>query len=220
MDTDMPAILRDWEGTVNSLTWPDSATPHLLMDITPFGPTYWRTTTLLAIAHPIFMATLLPQVRRHLHGRQRQTLRHHTSHITARMEQARQAGKMGLIIRSVLQEEPSMFPLETLHVPGHGTITYHKQLHNMASEHFREWYARPPDMTVDWHHLLTSPDNFYHYTRAKSIPDPLAHLLWRAITEVPTAAAVRQELATHPHSLKSRTASAVSERALPQEPLA
>jgi len=51
-----------------------------------------------------------------------------------------------------------------------------------------------PELTVDWQHLLTSPGNFYQHTRAKSIPDPLAHLLWQAITDVPKADTVRLEL--------------------------
>jgi len=87
-----------------------------------------------------------------------------------------------------------MFPLETLHIPGHGTITDHTLLHNMASEHFRDWYARPPEAVVDWSHLLASKYNFHAHTRAKSILDHLADILWRAITEVPKAATVHQEL--------------------------
>ena len=52
----------------------------------------------------------------------------------------------------------------------------------------------PPEAAVDWPYLLASKDNFYTHTRAKSIPDHLADILWQAITEVPKATIVHQEL--------------------------
>ena len=46
---------------------------------------------------------------------------------------------------------------------------------------------------MNWTATLTA-DSFLQHTRTKGIPDHLGHVLWRAITQVPQAALVRQEL--------------------------
>ena len=47
---------------------------------------------------------------------------------------------------------------------------------------------------MDWSALLASPDAFLTHTRTRGIPDALGQVLWRAITHVPQAALVRQDL--------------------------
>ena len=168
--------------------------PAHLMDITGYGPSFWRTATLRAISSEAFWTPLLRSLSRHLQGRQRHTLRSHTSALTGKMEQALQQGKVRSILQAVLQEEAPMFTMETLTVPGIGMITDGRELHNMASKHFLEWYARDPALYVDWAALLTSSDSFLTHTRARGIPDALGQVLWQAITHVPQAALVRHDL--------------------------
>ena len=70
-----------------------------------------------------------------------------------------------------------MFTMETLTVPGTGMITDGRALHNMASKHFLDWYARDPTLTVDWSALLASSDAFLTHTRTRGIPDALGQVL-------------------------------------------
>ena len=147
-------ILQTWVDTVGLLKWNDPSMPHFLMDITGHGPSIWRTTTLWTISSETFW-TLLRTLSRHLHGRQRMSFRRHMFAITGKMEQALQVGKVRTVlravpaVRAVLQESSPMFTHEALTVPGIGIkyiymITDHQTLHNLASKHFLDWYARDP----------------------------------------------------------------------------
>ncbi|OXE36288.1 MAG: hypothetical protein CGW95_08590, partial [Phenylobacterium zucineum] len=101
MDADIAGITTNWVETVRSFTWDDPSVPHQLMDITGYGPSFWRTTPLRAIQHPRFCQDLIRQVRKCLHGRHRCTLRSFLSLKSAEIEQSRLKGKIGAALRSV-----------------------------------------------------------------------------------------------------------------------
>ena len=144
MDRHLPPILRAWERTVAALTWTDPAAPHRFLDCTGMGPSGWRTATIREISHPLFCGELIRKLRRMLHGRQRSLLRREISMHTARLEAARAAGKIGRVIKSVLQEDTELYTLESLTVPGQDTLTDHRTIHNVVTAHFQQWYQGPP----------------------------------------------------------------------------
>ena len=143
MDRDLPGILNQWREVVTRLRWASPEDPHRIMDCTGMGPSSWRTTTLAAIQHPHRCATLITKLKRMLHGRQRCLLRKQISYHTAHLEALRTQGRIGRVIKSTLQEDVKMFTLESLPVPGEGSITDHRTIHNLVSAHFTQWYTGP-----------------------------------------------------------------------------
>ena len=108
-----------------------------------------------------------------------------------------------------------MFTMDTLRVPDTGTLTDHRAIHNLATDHFRDWYHRPTSSTVDWSSLLAHRPSFLAHTNSKGIPPHLRETLWSAITEVPKAPDVHAELATalaQPPSLDEFTAAIQAHR--------
>ncbi|OXE37641.1 MAG: hypothetical protein CGW95_00400, partial [Phenylobacterium zucineum] len=210
MDADIPGITTNWTETVRSFTWADPETPHQLLDITGYGPSFWRTTPLRTIQHPRFCQDLIRQVRKLLHGRHRCTLRSFLSAKSAEIEQSRLQGKIGQALRSVLQEDTPMFTLESLHLPDQGILSDHRAIHNTVTDHFRDWYTPSTADITDWPLILADAAQFHRHTAAKGIPNHLSAILWSALTEVPQADGPRRELTealAHPPTLEEfRTA--------------
>ena len=195
MDSHLPPILQAWESTVRDLRWADPADPHRFLDCTGMGPGGWRTASLREISHPLFCTELIRKLRRMLHGRQRLLLRREISAHSARLEALRAEGKIGKVIRSVLQEDSELYALETLSLPGQATLTDHRLIHNAVTEHFYQWYQGPPTPAPPWATLLTDFPLFQAFGRSKRVPDDLLELLWRALTDVPQISQVRDDLA-------------------------
>ena len=126
--------------TVTGLTWNDPSTPHTLMDITGYGPTFWHTTTITAIQHPGFCLDIRRHLLRLLHGRNRSYYRSFLSAKAAQIERSCLLGKIGPALRAVLQESPPMFTLETLRIPDQGTLTDHREIHNQTTARFHDWF--------------------------------------------------------------------------------
>ena len=209
MDRHLHPILRAWERTVHSLTWPDPAAPHHFLDCTGMGPSGWRTATLREISHPLFCEELIRKLRRMLQGRQRSLLRREISAHTARLEALRAAGKIGKVIKSVLQEDTELYTLETLTVAGQDTLTDHRTIHNVVTAHFQQWYQGPPGPPPSWAALLRDRPRYLEHARSKHIPEDLAALLWRALTDVPNVGLVQADLEkelAHPPTLDEFTA--------------
>ena len=202
MDRHLPPILRAWERTVTALTWTDPAAPHRFLDCTGMGPSGWRTATLREVSHPLFCGELIRKLQRMLQGRQRSLLRREINAHTARLEAARAAGKIGKVIKSVLQEDTELYTLESLTVPGQDTLTDHRTIHNVVTAHFQQWYQGPPDPPPPWVALLQDRTRYLEHARSKHIPEDLTALLWRALTDVPNVQLVQadleQELANPP----------------------
>ena len=137
----------------------------------------------------------LRKLRRMLHGRQRLILRREISVHTARLEALRAAGKIGKVIRSVLQEDGDLYTLETLPITGEDTLTDHRLIHKIVTVHFQQWYQGPTSPAPPWATLLSDNSLYRDYARSKLVPDELAELLWRALTDVPNIQPVRDDLA-------------------------
>ena len=195
MDSHLPPMLQAWECTVRDLRWDDPAAPHRFLDCTGMGPGSWRTASLREISHPLFCANLIRKLRRMLHGRQRLLLRREISAHTARLEALRAEGRIGKVIRSVLQEDSELYALETLSLPGQATLTDHKLIHNAVTAHFQQWYQGPPSPAPPWATLISDFSLFQDFGRSKHVPDDLLELLWRALTDVPQINQVRDDLA-------------------------
>ena len=194
MDRDLPGILNLWQDAVTSFKWDDPTDPHRLMDKTGFGPSAWRTAQLKEVQHPLFCNTLLKTIKGMLHGRLRHNLRLTINAHVAHLEQMRLQGKIGRVIRSTLQEDVDLFTLESLRIPEQGTLTDHREIHHRVTEHFRLWYQQPTAASPPWTSLRTDQPTFLRYAASKNIPHHLADLLWRAITDVPRASLVHQDL--------------------------
>ena len=78
------------------------------------------------------------------------------------------------------QEDTWPFTLESLRLPGEGTLTDHRLIHNLVTDHFSKWYQTPADADDDWLTRLYDPAAFRAYTARKAIPTDLSDLLWRA----------------------------------------
>ena len=195
MDIHLPPILHAWERTVRSLRWDDPADIHRFLDCTGMGPGGWRTASLREISHPLFCAVLIRKLRRMLHGRQRLLLRREISAHTARLEALRAEGKIGKVIRSVLQEDSELYALESLSLPGQATLTDHRLIHNTVTAHFQQWYQGPPTPPPPWASLISDFSLFQAFGRSKHVPDDLLELLWQALTDVPHINQVRDDLA-------------------------
>ena len=191
MDRVLPAILTLWQITVTSFQWDDPTDPHRFMDKTGFGPSAWRTAQLQEVHHPLFCTTPLKKIKGMLHGRLRHNLRLTINAHVAHLEQMRLQGKIGRVIRSTLQEDVDLFTLESLRIP-ESTLTDHRETHHGVTEHFRLWYQHPTAASPP----CTDQPTFLRYAYIKNIPHPLADLLWRAITDVPRASLVLQDLTT------------------------
>ena len=196
MDRDLPGILTQWREVVTRLRWASPEDPHRIMDCTGMGPSGWRTSTLAAIQHPHRCATLITKLKRMLHGRQRCLLRKQISLHTAHLETLRAQGRIGRVIKSTLQEDAEMFTLESLPVPGEGIITDHRNIHNLVSAHFTQWYKGPETLEVQWVALAQDRAAFIGHTTSRGIPHDLGCLLWRALTDIPGVDLVRRDLAT------------------------
>ena len=94
------------------------------------------------------------------------------------------------------QEEAEMFTLESLPVPGEGTLTDHRTIHNMVTAHFTQWYKGPATPEVHWVDLSQDRAAFLEHTAHRGIPTDLGCLLWQALTDVPGVDLVRRDLAT------------------------
>ena len=138
---------------------------------------------------------MIRKLRRMLYGRQRLILRREISAHTARLEALRAAGKIGKVIRSVLQEDGDLYTLETLPITGEDTLTDHRLIHKIVTVHFQQWYQGPTSPAPPWATLLSDNSLYRDYARSKLVPDELAELLWRALTDVPNIQPVRDDLA-------------------------
>ena len=83
-----------------------------------------------------------------LHGRQRNLLRKQISAHAANLETFQAYGRIGRVIKSMLQEDVNTFTLESFTVPGEGIITDHREIHN---GYFTQWYKGPEGR---WFHGL------------------------------------------------------------------
>ena len=133
MDGHLPPILQAWESTVRALLWDDPADPHRFFDCTGIGPGGWRTASLREISHLLYCAEMIRKLRRMLHGLQRHILRREISAHTARLEALRAEGKIGKVIRSVLQEDCELYALETLSLPGQAILTDHRLIRSTSN---------------------------------------------------------------------------------------
>ena len=171
IDRDLPGIISQWQTTVLSLRWSSPGE----------GPRGWRTARLLDVHHLSYCPKRLLQLRREI------------SRHAAHLELLRDQGRIVRVMKSTLQEDSELFNLESLTIPGEGTLTDHWAVHNLVSDHFMAWFQEPEGLDA-WLTRAGEPVAFRHYTYSKSIPADLSNLLWRALTDVPGASQVRTDL--------------------------
>ncbi|OXE35754.1 MAG: hypothetical protein CGW95_11955, partial [Phenylobacterium zucineum] len=199
MNSGIYPIIDLWVSRVKQHAWPHPSIPQTLMDVTGYGPSFWRTCTLEDISHPSFCPSIAQSLLKRLHGRNRADLRSKISEATAARERSRILGRTGRVIRSIMREEVDMYNLDYLHLDDGGSLTDHRALHNLITTHFTQWYRGPTTPHTNWQTVMQSKAAFVTECINKFIPMELTDLLWEALTDVPNAQAVKEELASILH---------------------
>ena len=78
-----------------------------------------------------------------LHGAQRTMMRQRMDAIVAFLEDKRQAGKIGFLIKCLGAKEFKVLDLSFLPQPGEGIITAPQRVHGVIVQEFQNWYAEP-----------------------------------------------------------------------------
>ena len=95
-------IVDEWTSTVHSYPWKPVEEAHLLLDITPYGPSYWNTLDKLVDCK--ICTRVLALLRDKLQGKQRHVLRLNISHRIRVREDMVACGKLSKYINTCLQE--------------------------------------------------------------------------------------------------------------------
>ena len=87
-------LTDQWETTVLSLKWANTADAHKIMDSADRGPSYWRT--LVGLPKMVELLAEIECIKKKLHGRQRPELRILINSAVAARELAREKGKLSI----------------------------------------------------------------------------------------------------------------------------
>ena len=138
----------------------------------------------------------IKKLRHQMHGRLRQELRSTINHHTARREMLRELGKTRQVLKSVLgrlggrKHQDPLF-LGAIRESDTMVECTPETVHTVMTAHFEQWYAMPPHYTTDqlhtgqWQDTLKDFASFYAAVQHTKVPEPLCHLIYRAIMHTP-----------------------------------
>jgi hypothetical protein len=197
-DIAIKRIVSKWTKSVLRMKWKNKEEAWAIMDSTKYGPSFW--TTLPGRVDPDLCILILEEIKGNLHGKQRQILRSHISEAVRFRENMIQRGKQGQYIKSILRENTDRSVFEQLVDPEGNLITDPKEIQSKFTSYFKEAYATPdrhkngihqPDW--EWQTGGTKED-FLGRVSHHGIPTHILEIIWKAMTTVPKAAAVQQDL--------------------------
>eukprot|EP01041_Mallomonas_annulata_P042115 gene42115-biopygen5005 len=158
---------------------PDSINPYTIMEITRHGPQTLRT-----LPRSTFINNQLHELKQRLHGAERTALRIQINVRTKLREEARQAGQIKHVIKSILGQHDPHNDLSTLKIvtPNnnhtHTILTDPRDIYNHLNTEHQTIFDIPPHHTpsplqqsdVDWQRALTDRHYFNQINAHHNIP--------------------------------------------------
>eukprot|EP01041_Mallomonas_annulata_P042147 gene42147-biopygen7330 len=150
-------------------------------------------------------------LKKRMHGRQRADYRKQLTERTRRREQMRIQGKMRTVLQSLLSGvdlkkkqriQYAMTELRTGQGNDQDMTTDPEEIHNLLTNHFKDWYAAPVlseeeddihTSILDWQKLSGDENYFMEQTKVTKVPDKYRHLAFAAL-QVQGADTVKEQL--------------------------
>ena len=167
----------------------------------------------LSVAH---CTNLIINLKRALHGRKRQEMRLASSGYSAWVEQMREQGRAGKVIKAVLgshagRKHQDGLSLDTLRLPGVGLVGDPQQIHSLTTAHFVQHYALPDEhrnalhAASDWGPIVADKDRFMAIFQSSNIPQwclDLIHCSLQYKVDAPTVCSDLNALLRDPPTLQ------------------
>lgn len=192
--TGIRSLICKWESDVRSLTFKEGQmlSPEDIIAVlgcTDRPPSWWMTAEITRFTAGALVMEERGNVLRLLHGRWRTEQRLRINEAVARRTRSFEEGRLGSVIRSVLNSERKFYSMQSIRT-AEGTLqTDAYVIHRLITAHFEAWfqedkgsgtYAHQHDMET-W----TSWENFSDLHNRLGIPVDLLRRLWHAIERVP-----------------------------------
>jgi hypothetical protein len=155
----------------------------------PDGHDSWKDLTLQEVA--LRVGEVIIRIKGRLHGRKRTELRTKINRWTEKREGMRLAGKIGYVIRSMLEKPSLGYSLQELQLED-DIIVDDRDIHGKVTEHFRRWFERkvpcnPEGMcheSSNWRDFDgITEEEFLRRHRMHRVPDHILSILWRGQRE-------------------------------------
>jgi len=121
-------------------------------------------------------------IAKHLQGRLRKDMRMRISEAVANRERAREAGRTGKVLRSVLGhhgKQRDRYLLEQIR-SDEGVLADAKTIHDITTEHFRRWFA-VPSWSEEYLGARDYEEGFVKRWTLEGIPQHLLTRAWKAL---------------------------------------
>ena len=125
---------------------------------------------------------IVRSIAKHLQGRLRKDMRMRISEAVANRERAREAGRTGKVLRSVLGhhgKQRDRYLLEQIR-SDEGVLADAKTIHDITTEHFRRWFA-VPSWSEEYLGARDYEEGFVKRWTLEGIPQHLLTRAWKAL---------------------------------------